>query len=599
MMTKKKRRLVLIIVVVVVLLMVAAIFLALYLNTDMFKSGKTLFVKYIGKNADNLKVLESIINETEYDEQLKSNPYNINIEAKANYTQNIGTTEENTDNSINQLKVTIEGQTDVNNNYDYRDAKLLKNDEQIAQIEYLHSASDYGIKFSDLFEEYVVSENTNLKDLFRRMGYSDEQLQNIPDSINLDTEIFKELKFSDEELSSLGQKYVGIISQNVADTNFSKQSNQNVNINGQNYIANAYILTLTKEQLNNIYVNLLENIAEDEIILSKFDIMQNKINELSLGKVSLNLREDIVNRIKLKIQKINQSNIGTDETKIIVYESNGQTLRTRVETKDYQTNIDYVMLNNETFAELSILDGDNEKYKITLSYNANSLSIDINDSENGTQILFKTNEQINNQTRNQNYDLEYKIDDKKININVVENTEIIQNLQNIKQFNNQSIVRLKDLNDTQLQEIINTLTSGLNSKVEEVKNQIAYNDIEKMLIEIELMRNTTVLGSDGITETEKNRFNSNFEIIQGENLETESVERFIQIIKNNISNMEVVSDSELRLTIERNQSNEEVVNMLTEFLENNGNNKYNINVHYDENGLVNQLILTIVEDNQE
>lgn len=599
MMTKKKRRLVLIIVVVVVLLMVAAIFLALYLNTDMFKSGKTLFVKYIGKNADNLKVLESIINETEYDEQLKSNPYNINIEAKANYTQNIGTTEENTDNSINQLKVTIEGQTDVNNQYDYRNAKLLKNDEQIAQIEYLHSASDYGIKFSDLFEEYVVSENTNLKDLFRRMGYSDEQLQNIPDSINLDTEIFKELKFSDEELSSLGQKYVGIISQNVADTNFSKQSNQNVNINGQNYIANAYILTLTKEQLNNIYVNLLENIAEDEIILSKFDIMQNRINELSLGKVSLNLREDIVNRIKLKIQKINQSNIGTDETKIIVYESNGQTLRTRVETKDYQTNIDYVMLNNETFAELSILDGDNEKYKITLSYNANSLSIDINDSENGTQILFKTNEQINNQTRNQNYDLEYKIDDKKININVVENTEIIQNLQNIKQFNNQSIVRLKDLNDTQLQEIINTLTSGLNSKVEEVKNQIAYNDIEKMLIEIELMRNTTVLGSDGITETEKNRFNSNFEIIQGENLETESVERFIQIIKNNISNMEVVSDNELRLTIERNQSNEEVVNMLTEFLENNGNNKYNISVHYDENGLVNQLILTIVEDNQE
>lgn len=599
MMTKKKRRLVLIIVVVLVLLVMTAIFLALYLNTDMFKSGKTLFVKYIGKNADNLKVLESIINETEYDEQLKSNPYNINIEAKANYTQNIGTTEENTENSISQLKVTIEGQTDVNNNYDYRDAKLLKNDEQIAQIEYLHSASDYGIKFSDLFEEYVVSENTNLKDLFRRMGYSDEQLQNIPDSINLDTEIFKELKFSDEELSSLGQKYVGIISQNVADTNFSKQSNQNVNINGQNYIANAYILTLTKEQLNNIYVNLLENIAEDEIILSKFDIMQNKINELSLGKVSLNLREDIVNRIKLKIQKINQSNIGTDETKIIVYESNGQTLRTRVETKDYQTNIDYVMLNNETFAELSILDGDNEKYKITLSYNANSLSIDINDSENGTQILFKTNEQINNQTRNQNYDLEYKIDDKKININVVENTEIIQNLQNIKQFNNQSIVRLKDLNDTQLQEIINTLTNGLNSKVEEVKNQIAYNDIEKMLIEIELMRNTTVLGSDGITETEKNRFNSNFEIIQGENLETESVERFIQIIKNNISNMEVVSDSELRLTIERNQSNEEVVNMLTEFLENNGNNKYNINVHYDENGLVNQLILTIVEDNQE
>ena len=60
--------------------------------------------------------------------------------------------------------------------------------------------------------------------------------------------------------------------------------------------------------------------------------------------------------------------------------------------------------------------------------------------------------------------------------------------------------------------------------------------------------------------------------------------------------MEVVSDNELRLTIVRSNPNEEVVNTLTTFLADSGNNEYNIKVGYEENGLVNQLILTIVED---
>ena len=146
MMTRKKRRVILIVIIVVILLILATTFVVLYLNTDMFKSSKTLFAKYMGENADNLKALENIISKTEYDMQLETNPYNETIEAKVNYTQNIGTTEENTNNGINQLKVTIEGQTDNNNQYDYRAIKLLKNDEQVSQAEYLHSGSNYGIK---------------------------------------------------------------------------------------------------------------------------------------------------------------------------------------------------------------------------------------------------------------------------------------------------------------------------------------------------------------------------------------------------------------------------------------------------------------------
>ena len=596
MMTKKKRRLVLIIIIVFILVILATTFLLLYLKTDMFKSNQTLFVKYIGKNADNLKGLESVINETEFDEQLKANPYNINMEATVNYTQNIGTTEENANNGINQLKLILEGQSDNNSGYDYRDIKLLKSDEQVAQVEYLHSSNNYGVKFSDLFNQFIVSENTNLKELFRKIGYTDEQLQNIPDSVSLNTEFLNEIKFSDEELVNLENKYVTIIGQNISKDNFSKQSRQAITINGQNYIANAYILTLTKEQLNNIYVNLLQAVEQDENVLNKIEILQNKIDEVTLGNTNINLKEDLTNAIDLRIQRINQSNIGADETRIIVYESDGQTLRTRVETQDYQINLDYLQLVDGNFAELLIENQETEKYKITLNYNASNLSIDIRDNDNKNTIIFKRTDNINNRTRKRNYDLTYEIDNKKVDVNVIENVEMVQNIENIQSFNNENAVMLNALDDAQTQEIINTVRSGVDTEIETIKQEIVYQDIEQMLKDIGLMKDVTVLYSNGITETEKNRFNSNFEILQGENLEGANVITSIQSIKNNIENMEVVSENELKLTVARNKSNEEVVNTLIGFLEDNRNNRYNISVHYDENGLVNQLVLTIVED---
>ncbi len=595
MMTRKKRRVFLIVIIVVILLILATTFVVLYLNTDMFKSSKTLFAKYMGENADNLKALENIISKTEYDMQLETNPYNETIEAKVNYTQNIGTTEENTNNGINQLKVTIEGQTDNNNQYDYRAIKLLKNDEQVSQAEYLHSGSNYGIKFSDLFNQYLVSGNTNLKELFRKIGYSEEELQNIPDTITLNTNFLNDMKFSDEELTSLGEKYIGIVNQNILDTNFSKQSRQTITIDGQNYIANAYILSLTKEQLNNIYVNLLQAIEEDETILGKIDILQNKIDEVTLGNNSINLREDLISSIDRTINRINQSNIGSDETRIIVYESEGETLRTRVETQDYQTNIDYINISGKTFFEILVSNGESEKYRITLNYDSNTLNIEVNDSEKATAFTFNKTEEINNQSRKQNYDLIYEVSDKKVDINVIRNTEI-KSINNMESFNNENAVMLNTLDETQTQEIINTVRTSLDSELETIRQEVAYQDIEQMLIELGLMKDSTVLGSEGITETEKNRFNADFELLQGENIAGESVVRSIQAVKSNIANMEVVSDNELRLTIMRNQGNEEIVNTLTTFLEDSRNNKYNISVQYDENGLVNQLILTIVED---
>ena len=593
MMTKKKRTMVLILVIIFSILILASIFVLLYLKTDMFKSSKTLFVKYLGQNIESFKDIENVIN---YDE--KTNIYNETIEAKVNYTEKIGTTGENTENSINDLKIISNGQIDSNNNYNYKNMELLKNEEKISQIEYLETNNNYGIKFTDLFNQYLVSENTNLKEIFRKMGYTDEQLQNIPDSINLNLDLINDIKFNEEELKTLKEKYIGMISQNILDTNFTTLKNQQITINEENYITNAYVLTLTKEQLNNIYINLLKAIREDEIILNKVDIMQNKINEITLGENDINLKSELLNYINKTIQKINQTNIGSDKTQIIVYEKNGKTIRTSVETQEYQTNIDYLQLQNGIFAQILVANNDNDKYITTINSSDNDLSIVIENKVKGNTINFTKKQGMDNQKNVEEYDFVYGLSDKKVDLNVVRTIQNVQNIDNVQNFNDENSLKLDNLNEEQTKQIMDTVKTQLDTNLTEIREKIQYEDIEKMLKDIGLIKEVTILGANGeVTETEKNRFNSIFELLQGENITGKNVLNSIETIEGNIGGVEIASGNELRIKIVRENPNEEVINILTTFLEDDSNDNYNIGIQYDENGLVSELVLTTVDDN--
>lgn len=593
MMTRKKRITLIIVIVVLVLLIIGGIFTFLYLNTDMFKSNQTLFVKYLGKNSENIQDLQNIINKTEYDELLKTNPYNVTSEIKVNYTQNVGTTEENNNNSINQLKMTIEGQTDNNNNYDYRNIKLLKNDEQVMQNEILHTSNNYGIKFTDLFNQYVVVENENLKDLLKRIGYTDEQIEFVPNSIDFSDNIIEEIKFSNEDIESLINKYTSIITQNLGETSFQRQKNQVVEINGQNYLANAYSLVLTKEQLNNVYINILENLKEDEIILNKIDEIQNKINQLTLGENNQDLKNEFTQKIDLTIGRIRQTNIGTEETKIIVYENNGETISTSIQTQEYQISLN--CLNG--YNELVFNENDTVTYKITIENVDNKLAINIENNKNQKNSLsIERTYEENDKKKDENYKVLYEIDDRRLEANINKTIEIAPIMENAQVFNNDNAVVLNNLEDSMMKEIINRVQTGLNEKIETVKQQINYQDIEQMLKDFEIMQNSEILSSSGITETEKNRFNSSFELLKGEDLSGKDISASIQSVKNNLSTVEIVNNNELKIGVSRNQSNEENVNVLINFFDENQNEKYDIDVKYDENGLVNQLIIKEVKD---
>ena len=607
MIPRKKRRMIIIISVILVLLIILTAFLIVYINTDMFKSNKTLFEKYFSKNVENVnQIYTSLASKTDYENSLEQNKYTVNTQINVNNTENIGTTEENTDNVINQLKIVADGQVDIANQYEYQDMNLYKNDESILELEYIKDENLYGIRFTELFQQFLLAENSNLQELFSNLGYSQEQVANIPNEISLD---LSQIQLSDEEKTTFSNRYLEIIKNNLADKTFSKEENQNIEIDGKSVQVNEYSVTLTKEQLNNLYLAILEQLKSDDIILGKLDGLQSaldNINQLNVNESTENnedsqsLRENFVTEIDNIIRQINQSNIGQDETKIVVYENMKNTVRTAIQTPEYEINFDYLSTSEEKFMQFQKVAVDNENEQIVnLKKTSNNIEVNLENTEDGDtrSITLKQSKEINGNMMNKNLTIQSGTLDNKVE------AIISQKIQTVNQFENEVVlgednsINLSTLDAEQLQSLLSTVTEGVDNKFNEIQNQINTDEITQVLINAGLVQEDNTLQATGITEAERNRYNSQFEILKGKDLDSDRVLEVFNAINDYISNYEVVSGTELRIMLDRNNKNEDAIGTLTNFIEENGNEKYTIDFEYDETtGLVSSLFLTINVD---
>ena len=296
MMPKKKKMTILIVSIIIMLLAITITFIVLYMKTDMFKSNATLFAKYMGQTVENIDAIYQEIGTTsEYEERLKQNKYTTEIEIKVNDTEEIGTTSENAQNQINQLSLKINGQVDNNNQYNYQDISLWNLDKKVTELEYVQKEDVYGIRFSDLYKQYIGVNEEDLKDLLKTVGVTKEL--KIPEDM---LELKSIFQLSEEEKQIMKTKYINLINSNVSKNNFSKQKNQIIQIDGKNVNVNAYILTLTKEKMNNIFIEMLEQVKQDEMILTRIDKWQTLLESYEL-KQDTNLRELFVKEIEEQI----------------------------------------------------------------------------------------------------------------------------------------------------------------------------------------------------------------------------------------------------------------------------------------------------------
>ena len=608
-MARKKRRMVIGLTILFLLIIILAILLTLYFTTDMFKSNKTLFEKYLLQGMAQISNLDDETHMNELNQLLENNKEQNVLKGNITYEEN-----GQKDNVINNINLEITGQTDKKENYNYQDISLTDENEQtLYKAEYINDNNIYGLRLEGI-KQFVSTDLEKSTDKNNKAKIW-EDLKNI--------NIEDYLGFSEEEKQTLQTRYFNIINNATNENSFTKQKNVTLIINEQNYTANAYIFSLTKEELNNIYIEILNQIKTDDIILKKLENLDNKINEyndiMQNGKTS-KIKEEIVNKITEKTEEIKNSNIGSDQRRIIVYERQGKPISLGIENGESKIYINTIDEENKKFFEI-------EETKETEKENSSDFIIEKNIQENNEQIIVTYNKvvddekientldytrKLENDTVNVDFKLNRKIKDFNIEVNLNNVIKIVNNLDKIE-LDETNNVLLEDLDEDNKNNILNILNENKNSQQNRINEKIAQETFDNILINLELKQaGAEEIGNDGtISETERNRFNSNFEFYEGEKVSKENVLKLIEVAKNNLDDIKVTkykedeyideertqpAVQEYSMLIKRSSKNDEVANKFYNTIKDSDKDSYNIKIEYNQQtGLVESILISVNE----
>lgn len=608
-MARKKRRMVIGLTILFLLIIILAILLTLYFTTDMFKSNKTLFEKYLLQGMAQISNLDDETHMNELNQLLENNKEQNVLKGNITYEEN-----GQKDNVINNINLEITGQTDKKENYNYQDISLTDENEQtLYKAEYINDNNIYGLRLEGI-KQFVSTDLEKSTDENNKAKIW-EDLKNI--------NIEDYLGFSEEEKQTLQTRYFNIINNATNENSFTKQKNVTLIINEQNYTANAYIFSLTKEELNNIYIEILNQIKTDDIILKKLENLDNKINEyndiMQNGKRA-KIKEEIVNKITEKTEEIKNSNIGSDQRRIIVYESQGKPISLGIENGESKIYINTIDEENKKFFEI-------EETKETEKENSSDFIIEKNIQENNEQIIVTYNKvvddekientldytrKLENDTVNVDFKLNRKIKEFNIEVNLNNVIKIVNNLDKIE-LDETNNVLLEDLDEDNKNNILNILNENKNSQQNRINEKITQETFDNILINLELKQaGAEEIGNDGtISETERNRFNSNFEFYEGEKVSKENVLKLIEVAKNNLDDIKVTkykedeyideertqpAVQEYSMLIKRSSKNDEVANKFYNTIKDSDKDSYNIKIEYNQQtGLVESILISVNE----
>lgn len=334
---KKKGLLIAIIIILVLLVLAGGTFAYLYFGTDLLKTDKQLFAKYLMQLGDEEKglfpkALDDFLVKKE------TTTYQNNGELSSNYSliDTNDTSMNEVINIMNNSKIQFQGSVDNANSKREENITLSYPDSVSLPFKYKNEGDIYAIQADILSPSYIGIENNNLKELAQKFGTTD--VSQIPDKIELNS--IESLNFTDEELKHINESYIMPIYNNLADEKFTTTENADG--------TKTHILTLTYTEALNIYIQTLETLKNDTTMLNKIISI---IAEIS-GENNLTVEE-----LSQAIQDFIDDLPKTNEKSIII----------NINQKDGITNNISVVVANFTFIFTKSFHNEN------LSYNFNIL----------------------------------------------------------------------------------------------------------------------------------------------------------------------------------------------------------------------------------
>ena len=420
-MKKKKTLLIVIIVLIVWILIIGGIVAFLFLGTDLFKSDKELFAKYVASMTEKETGFFPI-SLNDYENRKMNNAYEINGNFSVN-TEILATASSMQSSSTDQSSMAaqlmlIESLVDYGNNtnisYSGKVDNQNKKVEQNIQINYQDGVSlpfnykqvgdIYGLQADFVSSDYIAIENNNLPALLQKLGATN--ITNVPNKIEIQE--IESLNFTDEEKQHIYDNYVANVLMELSDDKFTKTENNDGSV--------SYTLTLSVNEVKDLLVKELQILSEDTMMIDKINNIFQEVSSNSAQTITSQDILDLVDEMNVETTTAN------DNFVITVTQNNGEVNSLVISTTDMKvsitknvqdSNLSYTIAMNANIEEIGEIvfsfdmsysgintDNVSETYKIsanipqmanveyTLNNNVNfSNSVNIDDFDTNTIIL--------------------------------------------------------------------------------------------------------------------------------------------------------------------------------------------------------------------
>lgn len=490
---KKNSKIVNVLIILVSIVIIAASIGIIYFTTDLFKSNKILFAKYVGQiSMDNtLKQYQEKKNETPYSDE---GTFSVNASANSNSV--------NLEN-VNKFTVTYKGQVDTVNSKAEQNININYSDSVKFPVNYRQVGNKIALQTDYVGSKYIGGENDKLDKLStvkidaNTAGVSTEanNQENTSTNINVDSNsintieklssLFNETP-SEEDLSLVVNKIINVLN-GIDNSKYSKISDST---------GIGYKLSLSGDDLKNATIQLLQALSQDQSALDKINEYLN-IQESSNKITSTDIEKEITNIT-------NNENFDNQKFEATVYKKNGKTNGIDISINDNELKIEKVANNTN-----------NLEYDITFTstYNNETMKISLKAKYNGIADMQKVQE---------NYELGIENSENTYTYKLENNVDLTQS-QNIEDLTADNSLMLTDYDanivSNFLTQVVQRIQEVNKMQMEQLGIQESDNPIFHLIPSFGAYANAIEnLNSDKVSEEDVNSFNQKFELYQSTNL---------------------------------------------------------------------------------
>lgn len=519
------------------------VYLILSLTTDIFKPKNEIFLKYLKNSTEMINQCINVSKEEEYINTLKQNNYTDNSKAELNYTKS--------SDKVENFIITSNGITNNSEKKSYRTINIkYGKDYDIINAEYLQENQTYGLLFSNVVKKFIAADIDNFENFLNLVGIDANEIKKY--------DISETINFITNDKEKIEKTIIDYITK-INNGRFRKQTSNQVTLNnGDIQIATAYSLELSSEQTKELYLEVLKSLSQQE-----------------------------------EINGINNSKIRFPELNLVFYVLNDEVIRATFETDKDQVRIDFyknqlnIKYNKITEQELKTINLDIKKEE------QNTL-INYQDSYNNKiNVEYNINNDIN--TGRANLKLSFQNDYiKNVDIDFEQNMEFsnstIEGIQ--KKLENPLVINISKLKSTDV-------NSALNSWLNRIDNVLLNknNQINSEIIDLWVKLNKTLEDSyNGNKEKQKNTFNNQFLVYQGNKVEKQIIYNLLDLAGINMEKYEETEEDIFKVSISQGTKNVKLAEEIKKKIES-SSKVFSVTFGYDSEGKVNSLVIRGYEEN--